>query len=84
MLTCHADPLSDGVLVGSHWAGGPPQLPEGDTHKLVDSAESSCTSKERAQGPGSPPTLYPARGDRGGTALGPLPPCGETEACLHP
>lgn len=40
MLTCHVDPLSDGVLVGSlhrwWWVGGL-QLPQGDTFKLVDS-----------------------------------------------
>lgn len=41
MSACHVDPLSDGVLVGSHWAGRPLQLPQGDTHKLVDSVETS-------------------------------------------
>lgn len=48
MLTCHVDPLSDGLLVGSHWVGGPLQLPQGHTQ-----AVGHCG----AQGPGSPPTL---------------------------
>lgn len=65
MLTCHVDPhpLSDGLLVDSHWAGGPLQLPQGDTYKLVDSVETSpsnsCTSRGGMRGTGSRFAPYP-------------------------
>lgn len=56
--------------------GGPPQLPQGDTHKLVDSVETSPPAPVPpggAQGPGSPPTLYAARGGKGGPGPWPSP-----------
>lgn len=62
--------------MGSHWAGGPLQLPQGDTHKLVESVETSPLAPvvpEGAQGPGSPPTLYPARGGQGSPGPWPSP-----------
>lgn len=97
MLTCHVDPhpLSDGLLVDSHWAGGPLQLPQGDTYKLVDSVETSpsnsCTSRGGMRGTGSRFAPYPlpcqGRLRRAGP-LALLPPWGEVGAlkrpCLHP
>lgn len=86
MLICHVSLLlSDGTLVGSHWAGGLLQLPQGDTHKLVESwwrhSPPVTVSSGKAEGPGSHPyPTIPPGNAQAGRALGLLPPCGEMGA----
>lgn len=63
MLRRHVHPLSDGGSVGSHRAEGLLQLPQGDTHKLLD-----LQGGHRVHV--CPSIPYPVRGDRDGTMGG--------------